>query len=323
MTTGDVAAAPRSYTVVGPGGIGGTYGGRLHAAGFDMRFLGRSDVPTLRDEGLVLESVWGDVRTGPLGAAASEDPVALGPSDVVLVCLKTTENRQLVDLLPPLVRPGTIVVMMQNGLGVEEIAEAVVGGTDDVTVLGGLCFVCSTKVAPGHVRHIDYGRVTIGEWRSGYGASGITDAVRVVSDDLAAAGCPVAPQESLGVARWKKLVWNVPYNGLSVVLRAGTDELMADPDTRALVRDLMMEVWRGAEACGHGFDESFVEQMLTDTEQMTPYAPSMRLDFDAGRPMEVDAIYAAPLAAAAAAGAELPKVEALWRQLRFLDAAHR
>jgi 2-dehydropantoate 2-reductase len=229
----------------------------------------------------------------------------------------------LVELLPPLVRPGTIVVMLQNGLGVEEVAAAITADTDDVTVLGGLAFVCSTKVAPGHVHHVDYGRVTLGEWAPGYRATGVTDAVRQVAADLDAAGCPVAPQESLGVARWKKLVWNVPYNGLSVVLRAGTDELMADPDARSLVRELMVEVHAGAEACDHGFDASFIDQMLTDTEQMTPYAPSMRLDYDAGRALEVDAIYAAPLAAAAAAGVELPRIEALWRELRFLDRTNR
>lgn len=309
----------RTYTVIGPGAIGGLYGARLHAAGFDVHFVGRSDVEHLRTTGLRLESVWGDVETGPLRASA--EPEELGASDVVLVCLKTTENAALVDLLGPLVRPGSIVVMMQNGLGVEEIGAAVVG--EGVTVLGGLCFTCSAKVGAGHVKHIDYGKVTLGEFLPGYEPAGVTDAVRAVADDLQAGGVPVTPQESLGVARWKKLVWNVPYNGLSVVLRAGTDDLMHDPDARTLVEDLMCEVHAGAEACGHGFDESFITAMLEDTARMTPYAPSMRLDFDGARAMEIDAIYAAPLAAAASAGLALPRIEALWRALRFLDTRNR
>ncbi len=306
----------RTYTVVGPGAVGITYGGRLLAAGADVRFLGRSDAEHLRTRGLRLESVWGDVAVDAVSASA--DPAELGPSDVVLVCLKTTANAALVDLLPPLVRPGTIVVMMQNGLGVEEIGAAVAGS--DATVLGGLCFVCSSKVGPGHARHVDYGLVTLGEWLPSYRAAGITDAVTAVAADLEFAGVSVSPQPSLGVARWKKLVWNIPYNGLSVVLNAGTDDLMADPDARALVTDLMGEVLDGADACGHEIERSFIDKMLADTEQMTPYAPSMRLDHDEGRQLEVDAIYAAPLAAAAAAGVELPKIEALWRQLRFLDS---
>jgi len=211
--------------------------------------------------------------------------------------------------------------MLQNGLGVEEVAAAVTG--DEVTVLGGLCFVCTAKVGPGHVRHIDYGRVTLGEHHPSYAAAGITDAVRSVADDLAVAGVEVVACEALGEARWKKLVWNIPYNGLSVALCAGTDELMADPDSRTLISDLMHEVLDGAEACGHGFEREFVDMMLTATEKMTPYAPSMRLDYDEGNALEVDAIYAAPLAAAAAAGVALPRIEALWRELRFLDLRNR
>lgn len=313
----------RSYTIVGPGAIGGTYGGRLHAAGFDVRFLGRSDVATLARDGLRLESAWGDVSTGPLGDAASTDASSLGPSDVVLVCVKTTENRRLAGLLEPLVRPGTIVVMMQNGLGVEEFADAATRDIDGVTILGGLCFICSVRVAPGHVHHIDYGKVTLGEWSGGYEETGITDAVRLVAADLEAAGCPVSMQPSLGVARWKKLVWNIPFNGLSVVLDAGTDSLVGNPASRELVRGLMCEVHEAAAACGHVFDESFTEAMISDTEKMTPYAPSMRLDYDEGRPMEIDAIYAAPLAAAASAGFSMPMTEALWYQLRFLEGRAR
>jgi 2-dehydropantoate 2-reductase len=94
---------------------------------------------------------------------------------------------------------------------------------------------------------------------------------------------------------------------------------MADAGTRALVRDLMGEVLAGAAACGHPIPERFADTMLADTARMKPYDTSMKLDHRAGRPLEIDAIYTAPLAAAAEAGVTLPRIEVLAQQLRFLD----
>ena len=127
----------------------------------------------------------------------------------------------------------------------------------------------------------------------------------------------------LGVARWRKLVWNIPFNGLSVVLDASTDELLADPATRRLVTDLMDEVIDAAAAVRSRVDPSFRDQMLATTDAMTPYAPSMKLDHDAGRMLEIEAIYDAPLAAAAAAGGAMPKTAALRDQLRFVEGRDR
>jgi 2-dehydropantoate 2-reductase len=132
---------------------------------------------------------------------------------------------------------------------------------------------------------------------------------------------PVQPDPELRAARWRKLVWNVPYNGLSVVLDRGTDELMADPSTRALVTELMNEVGIGAAACGTPLPDGFIEHMLATTDAMVPYRTSMKLDYDAARPLELDAIYAAPVRATAAAGGAVPRIEALWRQLQDLELA--
>ena len=304
-----MAASPRRYALVGPGAVGLLYGGRLAAAGHDVSIVGRSDVEHLRTHGFVLESPWGDVRLPSVRAV--RDSRDLPPVDVVLVALKTTANDALPALLGPVVRPGTIVVALQNGLGLEDAVAAAAPGA---TVLGGLCFVCALKVGPGHARHVDYGSVTLAE----HGATSVTPAVEAVAADLEAAGVPVQRDPDLRAARWRKLVWNIPYNGLSVVLDAGTDELMADPSTRTLVTELMGEVGLAAAACGTPLPAGFVEHMLATTDAMVPYRTSMKLDFDAGRPLELDAIYAAPVRAAEAAGVEVPRIEALWRQLQYL-----
>ena len=123
----------------------------------------------------------------------------------------------------------------------------------------------------------------------------------------------------LETARWRKLLWNIPFNGLTAVLGMGTDELLAAPSGRDLVVALMEEVVAGARACGADLGPSDVDDMVTLTEKMVPYRASMALDLEAGRPLEHGAIYGAPVRAAAANGVAMPRVEALWQALDLLD----
>jgi 2-dehydropantoate 2-reductase len=303
----------RTYAIVGTGAVGGYYGAKLAAAGHDVHFIARSDLDHLRTCGLVVESPDGDISLPEVlvhGSAATVPAV-----DAVIVAVKTTDTYGVLETVRALAgaQADPLVVAMQNGLGVEASLAAAV---PHATVLGAMCFICSNKAGPGHIRHLDFGRVTVGE----HGAPGATDAVRAFVDDLVEAGIAASALEDLALGRWKKLVWNIPYNGLSVVLDAGTDELMADPSTRRLVEALMREVVAGAAACDRAIPDSFVQQMLDDTERMIPYATSMKLDYDAGRPVELAAIYGAPLEAARDAGYEMVRVQALHDQLRFLAA---
>ncbi len=308
----------RRYAVLGTGAIGGLYGARLAAAGHDVHFLARSDLDHLRTDGLTVESVYGDVRLDT--PSVWDDPTEMPEVDVVLVAIKTTANDQLPRLLGPFDRPGTTIVMLQNGLGVETLAADIAPSAE---VLGGLCFTCSNRVAPGHIRHLDYGSVTLAAHHRDGGAAGITSALEAVASDLESAGVEVVRAPDLGVARWRKLVWNMPFNGLSVLLDATTDELIADPATHDLAAQLMDEVCAAAEACGSPLGGSTRDDMLELTRTMRSYATSMKLDAEAGRRLELDAIYAAPLDAARRAGAPAPRLETLHAQLRFLDSRRR
>ena len=308
----------RRYAVIGTGAIGGLYGGRLVAAGFDVAFLGRSDVPVLRRDGLTVNSPWGDLALKTV--RAETDPAMIGPVDVVLVTIKTTGQAALAELLPPLVRPGTIVVLMQNGFGLEAEIAAIV---PDAIVLGAMCFVCATRTEPGRIDHIDYGGVTVAEHTADGSAAGRTEAVGAIIDDFTAAEIEVTARDDLLAARWQKLVWNMPFNGLSVVLDAGTDEMMGDERLREVVRSLMIEVANVAEAHGHPVGGHFVDKMISTTDAMTPYAPSMKLDYDAQRPLELAAIYDAPLSVAASLGVATPGLSMLAAQLHLLDATNR
>jgi len=266
----------------------------------------------------VVESPDGDVKLPQVNAY--RDVANMPPCDVVVVALKTTQNHLLPQLLPPVLKPSGVVLVLQNGLGVEAAVADVVGAD---RVMGGLCFLCSNKVGPGHIRHLDYKKIEIGEYDIARQAKGVSDRMRAIAADFERAGIPIALAEDLVLARWKKLMWNIPFNGLSVVLDATTAEMMLDDHARQLATDLMTEVVMGAAGQGRQIPPGFQEEMLEHTAEMKPYRTSMKIDYDEARPLEVEAMYGAPLRAAQAVNVPLPKVMALYQQLKFLDNRRR
>ncbi len=306
------------FAVIGTGAVGGYYGGLLMCSGFEVHFLVHSDFANVRENGILIESKDGDFLLEAIHAYenASDMPAC----DVVIVSLKTTQNHHLSDMLPQVVKENGIVVLLQNGLGVErEIADML----PSATVIGGLCFLCSNKVGPGHIRHLDYGSIRMGQFSRQHTAAGITDNLRFVADAFGKAGIPIHLTDNLGRARWEKLVWNMSYNGMSVVLNANTDQLMNDPAARGLIEQLMGEVIGGARARGFELAEGFARQMLAATEKMVAYNPSMKLDFEGGRELEINTIYWRPIQAAADKGYEMPRAAMLARQLEYLDRHNR
>ena len=175
----------RTYAVLGTGAVGGFYCARLAAAGHEVHFLLRSDYDHVRRRGLRVDSPLGDVHLPH--PCIYNDVNQLPPVDVALVCTKTTAP-------PPLPPHAGIVVLMQSGLGNEAGVEPhLPPGTP---VLGGLCFLCSNEVGPGHIRHLDFGRVTLAQHR----ATTVTPAVAAVAADLSGAGVPVAAAADLELA---------------------------------------------------------------------------------------------------------------------------
>lgn len=302
--------------IIGTGAIGGFYGLMLAKAGHDVHFLLRSEYQAVVANGLRLNSaVHGQLHLQPVQAWG--DPAEMPPCDWLLVGAKTTSNAQLAPVITRLSRPGARVVLLQNGLAVEEQLRPLL--PDNLHLLGGLCFICTHRAAPGVIEHQALGTVNLG-YHSGPARAGESLAIVEEGAELfRSAGLESVAMADLQQARWQKLVWNVPYNGLSVLLGAGTTRLMANPDSRALILELMREVVQGAAACGQVLPEGYPEKLLATTERMPDYLPSMYHDFQHKRPLELQAIYAAPLAAAAAAGCELPKMRMLHQALRFLD----
>ncbi|MEH1811789.1 MAG: putative 2-dehydropantoate 2-reductase [Nostoc sp.] len=308
----------RTYAILGTGALGGFYGARLQKAGLDVHFLLKSDYEQVKKYGLVVESKDGDFTLPEVHAY--NDVEKMPQCDVVVVAMKTTQNHLLPKMLPPVVKDNGVVLVLQNGLGVEEEVAEIVG---NVTVIGGLCFLCSNKVGPGHIHHLDYGQINFSEYTPNYQPSGITERMQQIADDFENAGISIELAEDLLLARWKKLVWNIPYNGLSVILNARTDELMAYEYTSKLVEQLMYEVAAGAKSYGRIISDRFIQTMLDYTVKMTPYRPSMKIDYDEHRPLEIEAIFGNPLRKAQAVGVNLAQISCLYHQLKFLDAREK
>ncbi|MEG4203138.1 putative 2-dehydropantoate 2-reductase [Microcoleus sp. Pol7_A1] len=304
----------RNYAIVGTGALGGFYGGRLQQAGLEVNFLLRSDYDRVKKHGLIVESPEGDFTLPHV--RAYHDAHKMPQCDVVILALKTTQNHLLPKILPPLLKDNGAVLVLQNGLNTEPEVAKIVGAE---RVVGGLCFLCSYKVGPGHICHLDYGTITLGEYAQDYKAIGITDRLHQIARDFKCADIPIKMSEDLLLSRWKKLVWNIPYNGLSVVLDARTDQLMANPDTRILVEEIMGEVIAGAKSCDRIIPDDFIPQMLEYTEKMKPYRTSMKIDYDESRPLEVEAIFGNPIRVAEQAGIKLGQIEVLYRMLKFVD----
>ena len=300
------------YAVIGMGAIGGYYGGKLAYSGQDVHFLSHSDYQYVRENGLRVDSCDGSFRLPKINVyhSAAEMPQV----DVVLVGLKTTNNILLQDMLPPLMHEGTVVVLIQNGIGVEEDLERMF---PSIQLVAGLAFICSSKTEPGVVSHQCYGQINFGNY------SCKDDAVfNQIVADFQEAGIMAGVVE-YHEARWKKAVWNMPFNGMTVALNTQTNLLLKNPSTRQLIYEQMLEVVSMAMALGvNGVDEAFVLQMIQMTEEMTPYSPSMKLDYDFRRPMEIQYLYSRPIAKAHEAGIRVPKLEMLEAELKFIESTY-
>ena len=297
------------YSVIGTGAIGGYYGGRLANAGNEVHFLLHRDYEHVVRNGLQVDSVSGSFHLDDV--LAHKSPDSMPKSDVVLVCLKTVNNSLLRELLPPLLQEDTLVLLIQNGIGVEADVQAMFPG---VSLAAGLAFICCAKNEPGHVNHQCFGSINIGNYSC-------PDQSRVdaLLADFVAAGID-AHLVSYDEARWRKSVWNMPFNGMTVVMQAQTDALLANPSMRALIKEQMLEVIHAARHLGvTGIDDGFADSMIEMTLAMTPYSPSMKLDYEFHRPMEIDYLYSRPISIAREAGFEMPKLSMLEAQLRILE----
>ena len=311
---GNVGHAP-NVLVVGAGAIGGFYGGKLAQAGARVSVVCRSDYDAVKAAGYQISSVWGDFTFRPERVLRSVDEYD-GFPDYVLVTMKVLPTIDVPGLIRPVVGPQTAVVLIQNGIGIEKpVADAF----PDNDLIDGLAFIGVSRTGPGHILHQDFGRLIFGDYPTGVG-----EKTRLLAELFSSAGVSCETTPDVVTARWRKLVWNAPLNPLSVLGgEADTRAMMELPEVVELAEKAMAEVMRIADAEGHPLPDDIIEQNIQGTLAMRPYKTSMLLDYEAGRPMEVEAIVGNAVRIAHARGIPVPLLESLYAMTLLADGKRK
>ena len=300
--------------IVGAGAIGLYYGGKLAQFGRDVHFLLRADYETVRKKGLRLQSKTENIHVAKVNVHRSTQEI--GPCDLVIVAVKTTSNLELPPLLAPLLGEKTMILTLQNGLGNEEFLANQFGAD---RILGGLCFVCLNRTEPGVIERHYAGRIAIGEY-----CGHLKPRTHDIAWEFKRCGVVCGVVDDLARERWRKLVWNIPFNGLSVVAGGiDTAKILADEKLRLLALELMDEIIAIARACGHDLPTAIALEEMKRTAQMGNFQPSTVMDYLAGRPLEIEPIWGEPLRRAKVRGIAAPRLEKLYQELISLDRAAR
>jgi 2-dehydropantoate 2-reductase len=298
--------------IVGAGAIGLYYGGKLANYGRDVNFLLRSNYEEVRKHGLRIRSKVENIHVAKVNAWRS--PAEIGRCDLVLVAVKTISNDALPPLIAPLLGEKTMILTLQNGLGNEEFLATHFGAE---RVLGGLCYISLNRTGPGLVERFDGARLTIGEF-TGY----LRPRTHDIAWEFKRCGVVCSVSANLALERWRKLVWNIPFNGLTITAGGiDTAALLADDGLRQEALELMRETIAIAKACGHNLSTALPVEQIKRTKEMGAYKPSTLIDYEAGRPLEVEAIWGEPLRRGRSAGVNTPRLERLYQDLLALDHA--
>lgn len=299
--------------IIGSGALGLYYGAMLQRGGHEVHFLLRRDFDAIMSNGLTVHSINGDFCLPSVSGHKTSETI--GPVELVLVGLKTFANNSLGKLIKPLIAAETQILTLQNGLGNEELLAELFGSG---RILGGVAFLCSNRGEPGHVHHLAAGRIIIGEYQK-------HDSTRLerIAASLTSAGIDCRTTGDLKKTRWEKLVWNIPFNGLCALLQQPVNQLLKVPDCRKLVRDLMIEVITAAniQNLSQAIPEKYADTMLEFTDGMGEYKPSMQIDREEGRELEIQAIFRVPLEYGRQHGVGMPRVEMLAVLLGHITAS--
>lgn len=297
------------YGIIGVGAVGGYYGARLAQHGLDVHFLLRGDYEHVLLNGLAVESYMGSFRLSNLNVY--NDVRHMPKCDVVMVCLKTTSNSLLPQLLAPLLLPNSVVILVQNGIGVEASVQQMF---PHAQLAAGVGFINCAKSGAGQIIHRGFGHISLCNY-----SCVDTAILHRVADDFNKSMVP-AQVSDYSDTRWRKNILNMATNGLTVLLNARCDELISNPSSCKLVRDLMLEGVRAARACGvTNIHDDYVDQLIESTSR-TVFATSMKYDFDHHLPLEIFFMYTQPITMAESHGCDLPRLRMLEQQLLYLEA---
>lgn len=273
--------------MVGAGAIGSFYGAILKRAGCHVSVVLRSEYDIVQEQGFAIESPLGDLSYRPDAVYRDGDSLDGPAPDYVICCVKVLPDVDRAALIRPWVGQEegqrTHVVLIENGIDIErEVAEAL----PEHPLISCLAFIAVSRVEPGRIEHKAFGSLTMGAW-----PEGISEDCETLAALFEAGGVNVKLSESVVAERWRKSLWNTPFNPLSVLAGGADTVTMLDtPGGEALARAMMAEVAAVAAAHGHPMPADAIDKNIAGTRKMPAYRNSMALDYLNGRPMEIEAI---------------------------------
>ncbi len=294
--------------IIGVGGVGGYFGGRLAEAGEEVFFIARGrTLEALRRRGLHVESVNGDFVVPRVNA--TDDPSSLGRVDAIIVATKAWQVREAAEAVRPMIGPATIVVPLENGMEAPDDIASVLGPDH---ALGGLCTIVSFVVDPGHIRHAAADPIIMfGDLRNRPNA--MAEALR---DAFIRAKVNAQIPRDIVHSMWSKFLFIAPLSGIGAVTRAAVGEWRSIPETRAMVEEALHELLAVARARGADLSEEAVATTLARYDALAADATSsLQRDVVDGKPSELDAQLGSVVRMGRAAGVPTPVHEFMYNCL--------
>jgi len=274
-------AWPR-VAVMGAGAVGCYYGGLLARAGAPVTLIGRAahvdavNAGGLRFDGLKFR------ETIRVAASTGIEPVRA--ADLILFCVKSTDTAAAAREIAPLIGPGALILALQNGVDNPERIAAEVA----CPVIPAVVYVACNMGGPGHLRHTGRGDLVIGAMR-GARVPPTQAQVERLAAVLEAAGVPCRVSPNVEGELWGKLLINCTYNAISALGRSRYRRLTALEDTRALMREVVLEVLAVAKAAGVSMPEGdWVDIALRLSASMPEATSSTAQDLARGKRTEID-----------------------------------
>lgn len=268
--------------MMGSGGVGGFFGGRLAHAGYDVSFIARgTHLAAMQACGLLIESEsHGDIHVPEV--RATDDPATLGTADLVIVSVKLWDSQDAATLIRPLVGPRTAVLSLQNGVIKDELLRREFG---EQAVMGGVAYVGAYIARPGVVHQIGtMQRIVLGEY------DGRTSTrAQILHEALQKSGVVSELSADVRRAIWEKYVFLVGLSAATTSMRVPLGPIRSNRRARAFLLQLMREVVAVGRAHGVDLSEDFPENRLEFADTLPEdMDSSMHHDLQANRPLEVD-----------------------------------
>jgi len=301
--------SPIDLLLVGTGAVGSFFAGKLTTAGIPVSCVARSDFDIIKRQGVRIINQPNDFRFTPQKVYAATTEVET-PPDFVLISLKALPDIDLATMLKPLLAPKTALVMIQNGIENEAQVAALFPENE---IIGGIAYVGVARIEPGVVENLGTGSLTLGSH-----PNGLSTQTRQLAALFELAGVPVRLTEDIAKERWRKMLWNASFNPISV-LGGKVDSLrmLADDESTALVRAVMVEVLLLADRLGHRFAADTIDKTIAGTRKLKAFKTSMLVDYEAGRSMETEAILGNAVRLARREGVSVPRLETLYALLKM------